>query len=292
MKKQIQTESLKAPLIKPGWLRALIYCMLILAVVYLFSIYTVDILMLLGEQTENGDESILSFGALYALMGAAVFLITWLLRKFVDRQTFESLGFSWNGYSNEAGQGFFAALAMLGIGSLILIATGFSSFYLNTVDAELLFLEVAIMIVVAFVEELLFRGYLLNNLLQSMNKWIALAISAALFAAFHCTNPDITVFAVVNILLAGLLLGLNYIFTKNLWFGICFHFAWNYFQGPVLGYDVSGLKMSSVLQQTITGPDLWTGGLFGFEGSLLCPLIFILALFAFSFMFIKKYKSA
>jgi membrane protease YdiL (CAAX protease family) len=81
-------------------------------------------------------------------------------------------------------------------------------------DAGSLLLGVAVMIVVAFVEELLFRGYLLNNLLQSVNKWGALSITAALFSLFHGSNPDISLFAVVNIFLAGILLGVNYIFTR------------------------------------------------------------------------------
>ncbi len=75
-----------------------------------------------------------------------------------------------------------------------------------------------------------------------MNKWVALLITSVLFALFHEANPDVSVFAIINILFAGILIGLNYIFTKNLWFGICFHFAWDYFQGPVLGYEVSGVE--------------------------------------------------
>jgi membrane protease YdiL (CAAX protease family) len=280
------------PLVPYGWLRALIYFIIVSVVVYLFTYFSAPILQQLGDQASGGQEGIFGFGALYIMMGAAVFIITWLMRKFIDRQTLHSLGFNFSDYTNEAGQGFFAALALLGIGSLVLIATGFSTFSIISPDPALLFVELGLMLVVAFVEELLFRGYLLNNLLQSMNKWIALILSSVLFAIFHISNPDVTVFALLNIVLAGLILGLNYIFTKNLWFGICFHFAWNFFQGPVLGYDVSGLKLSSLLQQTITGPDLWTGGTFGFEGSLLCFLLLLLAVFTFSFLFIKKYKAA
>lgn len=285
-------EATQDPVIKQGWIRAAIYVIGVSVIVYSFQLFGDQIMNQVRVGTENGDAEILNFGILYALMGASVVALTWLLRKFIDRETFSSLGFTWKGYSNEAGLGFFAALAILGVGSLILVATGYISFIGATLNISPLLLEVAIMLVVAFVEELLFRGYLLNNLLQSMNKWTALAISSILFAIFHMTNPDVTVFAVMNIILAGVLLGLNYIFTKNLWFGICFHFAWNYFQGPVLGYEVSGLKLSSIVQQTISGPEVWTGGPFGFEGSLLCPLLFIVTIAVFAFLFLRRYRSS
>lgn len=278
------------PLIKHGWIRAAIYLMGIGLIVYFLQLFSDVITSEFNVGTENGDNSIFNFSILYAIMGLLIFSLTWIMRRYIDRQSFKSLGFYWKGYGNEAGLGFFGALAILGAGSLILIATGYISFISATFEIVPLLLEIAIMIVVAFVEELLFRGYLLNNLLQSMNKWIALTISSVLFASFHQINPDITLFAVLNIVLAGVLLGLNYIFTKNLWFGIFFHFTWNYFQGPILGYDVSGLKLPSVIQQTISGPEVWTGGPFGFEGSLLCPLLFLIAIIVFGYRFIRRYQ--
>jgi membrane protease YdiL (CAAX protease family) len=285
-------EATHTPVIKQGWIRAVMYVIVVSLVVYSFQVFGDEIMNQFRAGTESGDEGILNFGILYSLMGLVIFIITFLIRRFIDRKSFESLGFTWKGYSNEAGLGFFGALAILGIGSLILVATGYISFISATFNIHPLLLEVVMMLVVAFVEELLFRGYLLNNLLQSMNKWIALAISSVLFALFHQANPDVTVFAILNILLAGILLGLNYIFTRNLWFGICFHFAWNYFQGPVLGYDVSGLKLTSIVQQAVSGPEAWTGGPFGFEGSLLCPLLFVVAIAIFAFLFLKRYPPA
>lgn len=115
------------------------------------------------------------------------------------------------------------------------------------------------MALVAFAEELVFRGYILNNLLQSMNKWTALIISSLLFTLFHLSNPDISLLALLNIFLSGLMLGINYIFTKNLWFAILLHFSWNFYEGPILGYKVSGLTLESLLQQELTGNPILTG---------------------------------
>ena len=284
-------DATQKPVIKQGWIRAVAYLIGVSLIVYTFQIFGNEIMNQFTSGTEKGEASIVNFGVLYALMGLLILAFTWLMRKFIDKRSFISLGFDWKGYSNEAGLGFFGALAILGTGSLILIASGYISFVSASLNITALFIEIAIMVVVAFIEELLFRGYLLNNLLQSVNKWVALAITSILFALFHEANPDVTVFAIINIVLAGLLLGLNYIFTKNLWFGICFHFAWNYFQGPVLGYDVSGLKLSSIVQQTVSGPDVWTGGPFGFEGSLLCPLLFVISIAVFTFLFLRRYQA-
>ncbi len=278
------------PLIQYGWLRAVIYFIIASVVVVIFQNLGLRVIEGLGSAIKGNEfESIVSFGIIYAIMGAGIFLLTWLMRKFVDRKSLESLGFKWQGFSDEASLGFFSATAMLGAGSLVLVGLGYLTFLSITFNPPAFLIELLIMIIVAFVEEVLFRGYLLNNLMQSMNKWVALLISAVLFALFHYSNPDINVIAIVNIFLAGIFFGLNYIYTKNLWFSIFFHFAWNFFQGPVLGFDVSGLKMQSLFQQLITGPTLWTGGLFGFEGSLLCPLLIGLSIAGLAYGFSKKY---
>lgn len=287
---KIQTP--QQPLIKQGWLRALIYFISVSLIIILFTILGSFLTGQFQAGTEKGDESILHFGFMYFIMGVAVFLFTWLFRKKIDRKSFESLGFTWKGYRKEAGLGLFTAVGMLGIGSMILVATGYLSFMGSNFDIVALLVEIIIMLVVAFVEELLFRGYLLNNLMNSMNKWIALIITAILFSLFHGSNPGVTVVAILNIFLAGIFLGLNYIFTKNLWFSIIFHFAWNFFQGPILGYEVSGLKLTTLFQQSLNGPQLWTGGPFGFEGSLICPLLFIIAVILFYFAFTRRYEPA
>lgn len=283
-------KTIQKPLISQGWLRALIYFIGISLIVYVFQIAGSYVAGQFKPGAETGDNDVLGFGIMYLIMGIGITLFTWLIRRFIDKKSFESLGFVRQGYSNEAGLGFFCALALLGIGSILLIMAGYLSFVAVSFSAGPLLLEIVIMMIIAFVEELMFRGYLLNNLMKSMNKWGALSITAALFSLFHGSNPDVTLFAVINIFLAGLLLGINYIFTRNLWFSIFFHFAWNYFQGPVLGYDVSGLKLTSLLQQSMSGPKTWTGGSFGFEGSLLCPLLFIAAIVFFVYAFAKRYE--
>ena len=88
------------------------------------------------------------------------------------------------------------------------------------------------------------------------------------------------------------LLGINYIYTKNLWFGILLHFSWNFFQGPLLGFEVSGLPLQSLLQHDIQGSELLTGGKFGFEGSLVATVLLTMAIVILAWVYEKKYAPA
>ncbi|MDQ6812237.1 MAG: hypothetical protein M3040_00635, partial [Bacteroidota bacterium] len=122
------------PLLKQGWVRVVLYVIGASLIVYAFQQSGDAIINQFSAGTEKGDASFLNFGILYALMGASLLALTWTMRKFIDRKSFGSLGLTWKGYSNEAGLGFFGALAILGIGSLILVATGYISFISATLN--------------------------------------------------------------------------------------------------------------------------------------------------------------
>jgi membrane protease YdiL (CAAX protease family) len=146
------------------------------------------------------------------------------------------------------------------------------------------------MVMVAVAEEMVFRGYILHNLMQSVNRYAALLITSALFALAHATNPNFNWLAFVNIFLAGLILGINYIYTQNLWYALLFHFAWNFLQGPVIGYEVSGLNFQSVFQLELKGNEIITGGKFGFEGSVIASLLLIIAILIQAYVYEQKLK--
>lgn len=278
------------PLIKYGWLRALLFLIPWVLFSYLFEYAYALVLKYFYNNAPNqlgeNTQTIIKF--LFAAVGST--LTVWLWRKFIDRRDFRSLGFEWKGFENDAWIGFFLGPFLLGIGSIALVLMTYLQFEDISADPEQLMIGLILMILVSYSEELIVRGYLLNNLLQSCNKWVALAISSGFFALMHLANPGFTIVSFANILLAGLLLGANYIYTKNLWFGMLLHFSWNFFQGPVYGFEVSGLKFSGIFHQSISGPLVWTGGEFGFEGSLLCALLMLIAFLASVTFFKKKYQ--
>jgi hypothetical protein len=104
----------------------------------------------------------------------------------------------------------------------------------------------------------------------------------------HIGNPSKNMLAMPGIFTGGLLLGINYLYTGNLWFGIALHTSWNFIQGPLLGFVVSGLHLPSVLIQTNTGPDWMTGGSFGPEASVLACVLNIVVTILLSKYFRKQ----
>ena len=214
-----------------------------------------------------------------------------VFRRLIDRKSLLSLGFQFKKYERHAYSGLLTAAFIFGLGTLILVSSGFLHFIDFNFSGQDLMLYLLIMALVAISEETVVRGYILNNLLESVPKWIALLITAVLFSLLHWFNPGITWMSLLGIFTGGILLGLNYIYTKNLWFGIFLHFAWNYLQGPVLGYEVSGIETDSMLIQSISGPVWLTGGPFGFEASLLSTLIILPVIFLF-YIFYKKNELA
>ncbi len=287
----------KQPLIRQPWIRILLFVITYLAVSILMSLIaeaTINALKLSIDASAGGTdrpdadgEKILFIRVLLSV--AASVLTVFFFRTLADRQSFSSLGFDWNHHQAHAATGFFLGFLLLGAGSFMLIANKNLSWTDINFDAGHLFLGVGLMALVSFAEEIVFRGYILNNLMQSVNKWWALVISALIFALFHMNNPGITFFAVLNVFFAGLMLGINYVYTRNLWFGLLLHFSWNFYQGPVLGYRVSGLDVQSLLQQELSGHPLLTGGTFGFEGSVLDGLLSLLTALTLAMIYRKKF---
>lgn len=137
-------------------------------------------------------------------------------------------------------------------------------------------------LLVAVTEEVMLRGFVLGRMLsEGMNRFVALLLSSALFSAMHLFNPNFAFLPFVNILLAGCLLGASFLYTRNLCFPIVLHWFWNWLQGPVLGYEVSGTDCGqTLLTLRLKGSDLLTGGSFGFEGSLLCTVLLVVGTLA------------
>jgi membrane protease YdiL (CAAX protease family) len=156
----------------------------------------------------------------------------------------------------------------MAFGYTILLFLNEISFVKVNVNLYEIFISILLFIFVAIAEEVMFRGYILRNLMLSVNKHIALIISSLLFALIHLGNPNITWFSFLNIVLAGIFLGLSYIYTKNLWFPIALHLSWNLFQ-TLIGFKVSGQESYSIIEFNIKENNLLNGGEFGFEGSIL-----------------------
>jgi membrane protease YdiL (CAAX protease family) len=125
-------------------------------------------------------------------------------------------------------------------------------------------------VVVALVEEFVFRAVLLGVLLLWIGGPVAVVVSAAAFAALHLGNANITALALVCHLIAGLIYGVAFVGTQRIWLPFGLHLGWNYAEGRLLGFALSGGAVPSpFILQSAKGPALWTGGEYGPEGGLI-----------------------
>lgn len=131
----------------------------------------------------------------------------------------------------------------------------------------------------AIFEEIIFRGIIFRITEEKLGSYWALLISALIFGAMHLANPYSSVIAALGLAIqAGLFLAAAYIFTRNLWFPIAIHFAWNFTQSGIFGVSTSGSNMGkSLLTTEIEGAAWFTGGQFGPEGSIQATLFCLIA---------------
>jgi len=174
----------------------------------------------------------------------------------------------------ELGKGLGAGVALFSIAVAIAAAIGVYHI-VGTGNASTLLLDLVIVgIVPALVEELLFRGILFRWVEEFGGSWAALLITSALFGLAHILNPGATWFSSFSVAVeAGLLLGGAYMLTRTLWMPIGLHAAWNFTQGGIFGVPVSGHVSHGLVQATLSGPALLSGGAFGLEASVIALIV-------------------
>ena len=135
-------------------------------------------------------------------------------------------------------------------------------------------------------EEIVTRGWLLNVLSSKYNIGFGLLISSTLFGLMHLTNPNVNYIAVINIILVGLFYGLYVIKTNDLWSVCGMHSAWNFAQGNIFGFEVSGLDISvgTLIDLNLVENDFITGGVFGPEASIVATFVLLLSIIILLFI--------
>jgi membrane protease YdiL (CAAX protease family) len=216
-----------------------------------------------------------------------IFLLLWILMKYVDKEPFINLGFSLKGKMKDIILGMVLGFLLMAVGYSILILLGEIKFVSFNYDLKSIILLFLLFIAVSLVEETYVRGYVLKNLLKSFNPVISLIISSAIFALLHFFNPNVNYIALTELFIAGILLGISYVYTKNLWFPIALHLSWNFFQ-VMFGFNVSGMDTYSLIEFEILENNNINGGDFGFEGSYL-SILFSLIMIYFLWRHYKKF---
>jgi hypothetical protein len=276
-----------SPLFKASWLRALIYILVLIIVAG-------SVLASFGLGVNKGNldasgirELLMGKNAAFVVLIFFILtlLITYIFRLWVDRKSFISLGLELKDHTRDLISGCAGAVFIMCSSCLIIQATGHLKWMDFIFDPKFQFLVFGTIGLGAFCEELIFRGYILGNLLESFPRWLALIISSLLFMALHWTSAGF--FPMVNSLILGLITGLFYLYSRNLWFSVCFHWTWNYMAGPVLGFgDESSAQ--SLLQSSLRGDENITGGPAGLQGSYILTAVSLLFAVALYFTLQKK----
>jgi membrane protease YdiL (CAAX protease family) len=232
---------------------------------------------------ENNTISWVFRGILVVIGGT---LIVWIFRQFIDRKSFVSLGLRFDKLAIwDMLVGFVLSGFMVGLFFAVLLAFGMleieeigwtSSGFLPILEIFLLLFGVGL--ATGYSEELVFRGYILQNLGEGIGLVWAVVVSCILYGLMHMPNPNSTLLSGVIIAIFGFLRIFGWLRTGQLWLSIGMHAGWNFFQGPILGFSVSGLDSESLIKHTVSGPNWMTGGSFGPEAGIVVVPVVLLAL--------------
>ncbi|RKY92034.1 MAG: hypothetical protein DRQ01_06815 [Ignavibacteriae bacterium] len=259
--------------------------------ILLFIIIMVGIARLLGFMIDNlfggmPEDKTLKFFYIILIAAIAGTTGTIIARRYFDKKTMLSFGLKLDSQAiKDWLYGFLLSLLMVGSVFLLLLWFGLLEFEsVNPNFFSLKFLQdfllmfVALVVLTAWWEELVFRGYLLQNMINGMGKNLAVILSCILYGAVHATNPNAGILSSSIIVLFGFMRLYGYLRTSQLWLSMGMHAGWNFFQGPVFGFATSGYETESVLIHKLNGSDWLTGGKFGPEGSVFTIIIVIIAI--------------
>jgi hypothetical protein len=128
-------------------------------------------------------------------------------------------------------------------------------------------------------EEALTRGWLLPVIGARYRPLLGIIISSLVFATLHSLNPNLSPIAVLNLALFGLFAALFALYEGGLWGIFSIHTVWNWAQGNLYGFEVSGMSAAGVTLFNLmeTGPDVVTGGAFGPEGGLSVTVVLVIS---------------
>jgi membrane protease YdiL (CAAX protease family) len=275
--------------LRAGW-RILLF---LLAVPIVSRIFMVIIKPLFGGALENEAVSWLVRGIVVVVTAT---LVVWLFRRYVDKKSLISLGLRCNGRALlDIVVGFALSGFMVGIIFSVLLQFKFLvikeiSWSTNGISPvlEIFLWFVGIGAAVGWSEELGFRGYILQNLGEGIGIVWAVAMSCILYGLIHMSNPNSTLLSGVLIAVIGYLRIFGWLRTGQLWLSMGMHAGWNFFQGPIFGFGVSGFGSQSLIKHTLSGPQWITGGPFGPEAGVVVMPVVLLALIVMFLWTIKR----
>ncbi len=240
---------------------------------------------LLGGPPEDATVSIVVRGVFVIFMATVA---VWVGRRFLDKKSITSLGLK---FDRQAVLDILAGLVLSGIMVGLVFVTLFYFGFLQVTDVGwtgrgtspvigTLLWFFGIGVAVAWSEELVFRGYLLQNLRDGTGIVWATTIMCVFYGIVHMPNPNSTWLSGTLIALIGFVRIFGWLRSGQLWLSMGMHAGWNFFQGPVFGFQVSGTSIETLVTHSVTGPAWISGGSFGPEAGIVVVPVVALGLLA------------
>jgi membrane protease YdiL (CAAX protease family) len=273
--------------LRGGWRLGIFALFLYLSIRFSFALFGAVLSLLPVSSARSVLDGRWGFVAQALVFLVPATLVGWACGKFLEDLPPRALGWTFTrGWLRDLLCG-----SLIGAASLLL-ATGLAALFGGLkfmFDAPLAFgaigqtvlTSLPIFILAAAGEEAMFRGYPLQTMARSHLAWVAIIITSVIFSQGHLDNPNVVPgFTFINTALAGVWLSVAYLRTRNLWFPLGIHWAWNWTMSAVLGIPVSGitsLTPNPLLRATDLGPAWLTGSSYGIEGGAACTIALLLS---------------
>lgn len=230
--------------LRAGW-RIFIYIAFVAILFKLLNLFENSFLLIRGENLSDYplllNRFVSKFFQLLSVSIPGIVLLRWIDKRPI---TLLGIGF-YKGALRELSIGMLMGFILIILSISILWLAGWASFSFNGFSTSLLlylFSVLVVLVISAAYEEILFRGYIFQSLIEGSNVWITLGIYSLLFGAAHLSNEGITIFSIAVTVFAGVFVGIIYFKTRALWMCIGVHFIWNWTLGPLFGMGLSGSK--------------------------------------------------
>ena len=265
----------------------------ILVVIFIIIINQFLILPLMPIFNDSLEE-IFSFSGTSNLVDEAfcLFLSIFLMTK-ISKLKIEQLGFTKDNIVFSYLKGaLFGTLQIFTVFFIIFGLKAIDVYYVGNISILLLIKVFIIFIFQALLEEILFRGYLMPFFSKVIGIKFTITLLSFLFTCIHLFNPNLDIIGLANVFLAGVTFSLIYYYTGNLWLVGAMHTLWNFILGFIVGSQISGIITynSVFFSIPVENKDLISGGVFGFEASIVTTIV-ELTISLFVIYLIKKEKN-
>ena len=214
--------------------------------------------------------------------------------KYFEKTTLDYFGFSKenNLVAFKVGLGL-AILSLVGIVGILLMSNNISLTLSKDLKIGIIIILVILVLMQGFLEEIVFRGYLMTRLAAKKGKWLAILLSSIFYLVFRMSNPSSSKLDLINIFLISIVMSLLYWYFDNILVIAIFHAFWNCISGVILGFNISGIRVSDSLfaVKAISDKQILIGGSYGIEGSIITTVFFaILGLLVYMGLYLKMFR--